>query len=412
MIWMKYQIALQVLVVRTGVKIQKIFVAKQGLPQQFPGNKLQFSSNPPAKTAAPIPIPPLDKLRITSELSTDPDGISFNAPAEYDIKKLRKRARAKYFNNVLAVKLGNLPSPLKDKYWDTYYCSSQVTKEGDQVRSFFCKHRHCLICNRIRTAQLIHRYLPTIRTWPHKVFLTLTVKNPPAEKLVDTMEWMHQAFTQIKDSERKAGRKLIGIRKYETTYNRRENSYHPHFHFILSDDASVDHIIFKWLKKCNPHIKPKEIKRLQSALKDKIEKGFDPKQYIRLNDDLEEMRRSLIADPQFQNCKPADDDACFELFKYFTKLTSNSCKDNKVSVKALDQIYQSIMGRRIFQPFGFVAHEEIPAPENIQITKEDADIITYQWLDEHCDWMDLESGDLLSGYVPTEWDCDKRKLVR
>lgn len=355
----------------------------------------------------------LDTYRITSELSRGEDEIEFNRAAEFDQKKLKRRARKKFFGRVKAAKLAHLYSPLEEKYWETYRCSDMIVRENGKVRAHFCKHRHCEVCNNIRTAHYIEKYMPTLETWKDKVFMTLTVKNPNRENLQETLNKMHEHFTKIKDSERKAGRKLIGLRKLEITYNRREKTFHPHFHLVLRDGASAEHIILKWLKKFNPDVDFKLLKEIRRLLLQKIDEGANLKKFIALGEPYDSVRKGLSADPQFQDWRPADQNACMELFKYVTKLTSSSKNDKVIDTVALDKIYQSIRGRRIFQTFGFVAHEEVPAPENEEIAEDEIqEPATFEWLQEHHDWVNRETGEFLSGYVPTAWDLDKPKYLR
>lgn len=355
----------------------------------------------------------LDTLETTSEVKHNvEEEIDFNGSAKNEEKKLRKRARLKHFNNLIAVRLAELRSPLEEAYRDTYYCSERIVVKGDQAKAEFCKRRWCIVCNRIRTAQLLNKYLLTIDSWEEKCFLTLTVKNPKAYQLLDTIKTMHKFFTDIKDSERKAKRKLVGIRKLEITYNGKEDTYHPHFHFILNNSISVDHIILKWLRKFNPHIPSKDIKAIKEQIDINIIQGAKINKYIKLGSELEVIRKTMRADPQFQDWKKADKDSVFELFKYFTKLTSNSSKDKSVSIKALDIIFNSIYKLRTFQPFGFIAHNENIAPEVKKEIEQAVEEIPFDWLEDFANWVNKDTGEALTNYKPTEWDKEKRKLVR
>jgi hypothetical protein len=271
------------------------------------------------------------------------------------LANIERRRRFKHMAASLSLKLVDTASPLKEKYWDTFHCSS-VLQVSDKARAKFCKKRWCIVCNRIRTAELIEKYCPTLNTWQGKQFITLTVKNPGAEKLGEVLSKMYADFCEIKDSERKAGRKLVGIRKLEITYNRFENTYHPHFHLITDTAQSNEFIVDRWLKK-NPS-----------------------------------------ATNRAQHTKPADQNSVMELFKYFTKLTSNSNKDKVVTPQALDTIFQAITGRRAFQPFGFVAHREQKAYEKPDIIPEDLLAeMDYCWLKEFSDWVNHSTGEMLVG---------------
>lgn len=70
------------------------------------------------------------------------------------------------------------------------------------------------------------------------IFLTLTVRNCAPEELKNTLNLMTQAFNRM--NQRKAFKKAVKgyFRSLEVTYNRKDNTYHPHFHIILAVNKS------------------------------------------------------------------------------------------------------------------------------------------------------------------------------
>ena len=70
------------------------------------------------------------------------------------------------------------------------------------------------------------------------IFLTLTVKNCYGEDLRDTLDLMTHSFSKL--SRRKAFKDAINgyFRSLEVTYNKKDNTYHPHFHLILAVNKS------------------------------------------------------------------------------------------------------------------------------------------------------------------------------
>lgn len=66
------------------------------------------------------------------------------------------------------------------------------------------------------------------------IFLTLTVKNCYSKDLKDTLGLMTSAFNKM--NQRKAFKKAIKgyFRSLEITYNKEDDTYHPHFHLILA----------------------------------------------------------------------------------------------------------------------------------------------------------------------------------
>ena len=70
------------------------------------------------------------------------------------------------------------------------------------------------------------------------IFLTLTAPNVSGEKLNDEIKDFNKAFKRL--SERKEFIKINKgyVRKLEITYNKKENTYHPHFHVIIAVNKS------------------------------------------------------------------------------------------------------------------------------------------------------------------------------
>jgi len=284
-----------------------------------------------------------------------------------DTKPLLKRARVKYLTQALSWRLASISdTPLTKSYWNTWHCSSVLQKQGDRLVAKFCKNRWCLTCCRIRTAQLIKQYLPTIQGWPEKHFVTLTVPNCKAEDLQATIKEMKRVCNSIRETMKTQHRRkqratpLVAIRKLEVTFNPTRQDYHPHFHFVVSNRQTADDLRKMWLTH------------------------------------FQEARW------QGQDVRQADDRSTLELFKYFTKLISSHSKDRLILVDPLDVIFQAVAGERTFQAF------------NVKVTKETsdedaealADAMTtdavYQWEQSVTDWVDIDTGELLTGYQPDE----------
>jgi plasmid rolling circle replication initiator protein Rep len=284
--------------------------------------------------------------------------------------RLTRRARAKYFSKALVLPLVDLNSPLKKAYWNTYHCCETLVQDGEEITGSYCKNRWCTVCNRIRTAVLINTYKPVLDSWEDKWFVTLTIPNVPAEELHSALEEMQAEFIRIrktlgKRSLRGKGDKFIGFRKLECTYNPDRDDYHPHYHVIVKGENMARALLDEWL------------------------------------------RRFPDAKSIAQDIRPADDDSVMELFKYFTKLMVkvNNGKDRQVYIKQLDVIFQTIRGKRTFQNFGFTAPKEVEKPD--EKAMEMADEIetevmreVWQWHQEHHDWINTQTGEFLTGYVP------------
>jgi len=293
-------------------------------------------------------------------------------------ERLTRRARAKYFSRALVLPLTGLDSPLKKSYWNTYHCCEVLIQHGEEITGSYCKNRWCTVCNRIRTAVLINTYKPVLDSWEDKWFVTLTIPNVLAVELRLGLESMETEFRRTKDMFYKQfirgkGDKFLGFRKLECTYNPVREDYHPHYHIIVKGEHMARALLDEWLR------------RFPDA-------------------------RNIA-----QDIRPADDDSVMELFKYFTKLIVkvNRGKDREVFIKPLDVIFQAIRGRRTFQNFGFTAPKEVEKPDEKALAMADKieeEVVReiYQWHQEHHDWISKQTGEVLTGYVPSR---KFRKLV-
>lgn len=296
-------------------------------------------------------------------------------------EQLEKRAKAKYSQEPLLLALLELKnSKLAKNYKDTFFCSSVLTQKGEKLTSRYCKNRFCKICNRIRTGKLINDYQPILDKLVNKQFVTLTIPNVPAENLRSSIIKMNRVMRLIQDKRRKAKQPLIkGIRKLECTYNTFLNNYHPHFHLIIENEAQATDLINQWL-------------------------FYYPEAVI-------------------QAQHKAEATECIELFKYFTKLTSNTgaTYENETKVKdeyqfpeAIDIIFTNIAKLRIIQSMGGIRliNDEIETIEaqivdNLTIKEQTG---VYFWYGDN--WYDPYTGELITNFKPTENLNKYRKKIR
>ena len=259
-------------------------------------------------------FPLLDKLPLTSDYhKIDP------------LPVLQRRANSKLLALQLATALADLgPTTLSHQYERGCNCSQVVQHTADRYRSSYCERRFCLVCNRIRTAKLINAYKPILDGLNDLHFLTLTIPNVPGYELKNACKSMVKAFQRVKDNMRKVyGLKIEGIRKLEITYNDVRKDYHPHYHIVISGQMAAETALNLWLNQ------------------------------------FPEAKRSA------QDVKKADENSVKELFKYFTKITTNNKTSKKLHITALNTIFNAIQGARIFQPFGIKMQKPVLSEEEI-----------------------------------------------
>lgn len=299
---------------------------------------------------------------------------------------LARRARAKLATVPLATRLadvakGRRADPLaavrptsapqlaamEKSYRNTLACCGDLSQIGARISATWCGNRWCLACSRVRTARAWLRYVPHLDTWGHRHFATLTVPNVPADRLAPTLVTMRATLRRLTVAMRRTHRTpLVALLKVECTYNPARDDYHPHYHLIVQDGGTARKLRALW---------------------------------------LDEWPTATLA---AQDVRPADEGAVRELFKYFTKLSTGR---KPMPAFALDTIFGAMRGLRVFQPIGF------KAPVAPDVPDEDAPIedgpgtpapdpargsALYRWNQTVADWIDDATGEVLSGYEPSD----------
>lgn len=141
----------------------------------------------------------------------------------------------------------------------------------------FCRDRLCPLCSMRRTYKIfgqISQIMDVIEDKYAFIFLTLTVPNCDAETLYKTLNNMQEGFRKyIKYKPIKKA--VLGIFKsLEITRNKKNGSYHPHYHNILAVDknyfTSRDYIkrddwLKMWQKAMkNPSITQVDVRKCKS----------------------------------------------------------------------------------------------------------------------------------------------------
>ena len=288
-----------------------------------------------------------------------------------DSKRLLKRARRKYFSNHFVIKLAeaskrNPWSTLEKSYWNSYHCNKSLAAFMDgSLLGKYCKNRWCMVCNSIRTAQSINSYVPMISTWGNAAFCTATRPNVKWWELDDEIKELHSIFGQIKDTIKKRNQrgktpfKLVGVRKFECTYNAIKDTYHPHFHIVFQSKNMAIDFMSEWMK------------------------------------------RNPTANRKGQDIRSVDENSLCELFKYMTKVISKTGKGKRVIyADAMDKIFNSMKGKRVMQNFGF----KMPKIEEKEVNMISRGMVldVFEWQQDCADWVGVHSDENLSGYTPSK----------
>ena len=280
--------------------------------------------------------------------------------------KLLSKARSKYLSKNFALKLheANKTSIIAKSYRNTFYCCNEMYDQEGMLKSKYCKNRWCAVCNRIRTAQIMNRYITQLAPFEEPMFVTLTLPTVHQNHLSQRIKLMGKEWSRIidvtrrKPFERLGIKRPIGIRKSECTA-RPGNRCHFHYHLIVDGADTGSWIHDQWLD------------------------------------------RFPAANRKAQDVRPADERSLKELFKYFSKVTY---KGKLGALRTLDAIFRGMRGKRVYQPFGGLkmAPEEITDDLIKKLEKpKHIDGMIFRWNDEMTDWIS-EYGELLTNYRPSE----------
>ena len=226
----------------------------------------------------------------------------------------------------------NLISPSRLQQMES--CASYLVfgnTEGKKklVDANFCRVRLCPMCNWRKSLKMFSQVseITDLMMSEHKVrfiFLTLTVKNPIAEELTNTLNSMNEGFKWLVQkkitfaSARRLKENLLGyLKSTEITYNSKTDTYHPHFHILLA----VKSTYFK-----SGYIKQKEY---QNMWKQALKLDYAPMVDVRV-------------------IKNATSKTIAEMSKYPTK-TADLLKieDEDKAVKALITLHRAMFKRRL-----------------------------------------------------------------
>jgi hypothetical protein len=342
---------------------------------QQPAKRLARRPAPVAAAFAPHSGRPLDKLAHQVTRLPEKGGVEGAEDALHITKKalfsakenFGKRARVKFLTEAMAVGLANVSeSRLTKAYWNTFYCSSVLHKKGESLTGKYCKNRWCLVCCRIRSAQLIKQFAPVLESWPQKHLVTLTVPNCLGPDLAATIKQMKAGFDTIRRGftmqhrRKQRATALVALRKLEATHNPDSDSYHPHFHLVVPDLATANELRAAWL--------------LQFP----------------------------AAKWKGQDVRPANAGAAHELFKYFTKLVTTQSKERFIRLAPLNVIFEAISGQCTFQKFGVPKTKVVLTDDEATALAEELNIdAVFEWVQAQADWVDKESGEMLTDYQPS-----------
>jgi hypothetical protein len=286
------------------------------------------------------------------------------------IIELKKKAKNTYFSKELARNLTTLTSPLHKAYKRTLFdCCNTMMQEGRKITSpMYCGYRWCNTCNRIRTGKLINGYMPILKMMNEPYFVTLTIPNVKDKELRAALSGMIQTSKNVMLSLKRLKMPVNGIRKIECTYNAKEDTYHPHLHFIVNGKNVAENIVNKWIERYSYADRKGQDYRAVNTLDENEVNGMK------------------------------------ELFKYTTKIITKVQNEGYlIYLSAIDRIFRSMKGMRTFQPIGNIkkVDDELTNLDSQEYDVEPYEFVVWKW--EKNDWQNMTNGKMLSNYKPDKY---------
>jgi hypothetical protein len=299
------------------------------------------------------------------------------------------RARRKLITGTLMMELIKIAKrknklDMEQAYRDTYYCQSNIIRSDGNIHADFCKNHHCALCNSIKKALIINKYLPVIKQWSEPYVLVLTTQSCPAGQLSQRVCEMIKKFQLIKNKfqkreKRRRGKRLVGIKSLECNFNPIERTYNPHFHFIIHDKETAEILTEEW----------KLIWRQKG-------KGYvsGKGQYLKKVDDIEKELKEAIkyaskvfTDPTMEKKNKKQSERKIKPATHFIYLS------------AMDNIFTLFRNKRTFDRFGF----NLPKHDKKEIIRKEIandDELIFDFNFGLGDWINKKTKQSLSGYKP------------
>jgi hypothetical protein len=251
-----------------------------------------------------------------------------------------------------------LNSPLKQSYKTTLECGDFLMQQGDKFSWWKCRKKWCSTCSNIRTADLINGFKHLLDDFKEPQLVVLTMKNCKGSKLKDQYKKMLHAFKLARRNIKKThGFDMDGIRTWECTYNKEEETYHPHFNVIVDGKEEALLLRSYWMNYWNT-----------------IKRGYASNRGQHVS--------------QIHSSK-----GLLEVFKYVTK---QSVSHNE-EVKAQDTIYKCTKGKKLAQPFGKLKRVKIVDREHHEEKVEEAEERNdFWWWDDIWNTYRNSEGEILA----------------
>lgn len=171
----------------------------------------------------------------------------------YDLKKQNNMKLAARYN-MIARKSTELST---DDYYTRKYerleqCSTYLefrreksTRKYKLINTNLCRVRLCPLCAYKRSLAVYHNtadiinYINVKYSRSKYLFLTLTIKNVPGSQLSNAINTLTRGWQNMSKQKRIKNAVLGTVRSIEITYNKRNNTFHPHLHVLIHTTEQI-----------------------------------------------------------------------------------------------------------------------------------------------------------------------------
>lgn len=239
-----------------------------------------------------------------------------------------------------------------NKFW--YFDVYEIARIKDLQKVNLCKDKFCSNCKKVKQASRMARFMPVIemerQQRKYASQMVLTVPNVSGKELDKTIKRMNKAYTTLNDYF-KGKKKIVGlpfdigyygaIKSLEVTYKR--DSYHPHFHVLLSHDLHIGEKEFTNAYSLRHGKVTRKFSHIEIFIQKLWRMAYDGIRITKKNYDALEIGYSCMLDV----CKPND---YLELFKYMVKVQSED--QWFMSYEQFVVLYGALLNVRQIQGYG------------------------------------------------------------
>lgn len=161
------------------------------------------------------------------------------------LTKLQDKKNRGYLLAASYMRLGEIDRAKLVADCGTYIGMADTPEGVGIVEANFCKQRLCPACSWRRSIKIygatsrILDYLDATEGRSIKyLFLTLTIRNVPLERLGEAIDHMSDAYNRLRNNRAWKKRVKGAMRTLEVTINHETGQAHPHYHLILAVDRS------------------------------------------------------------------------------------------------------------------------------------------------------------------------------